>query len=260
MLTRKIHLEKKSGKEHPYRIIQTTGSVFKLIYGRASDTQSEVEVRFNSTKECGKMANNWLMWYKSFGYKEVAFTEGVPGVLYYFESQDGPGRVRIDGGANVYFPKGGIQFKSPKQGQRVLVHQIKKDPRLNVDFTFGSKYVATKLTSFPKTSSKIDKEITFSEVERKSLTQLYGSLMMGHEKHSQRLTKPYCGDFIFAFEKGVHRFLKFDKIPDVGKVVVYEPCFTSNFKSQSGWVTYCIPDFCAHIPRELSQKISKACE
>src|SRR5207237_393540 len=135
----------------------------------------------------------------------------TPGVLYYFQGERGPGRIRVDGNLadEVYFSAAANELPKCRVGQRVMVHGIHENPRLDGDFMFGSRSEVERVTAFPEPDWKrFEPPPEMKAGERKALMKMAGDAILGKRSAGGKPGDFRCGDYIFAYEKGVHRFLK----------------------------------------------------
>jgi hypothetical protein len=92
--------------------------------------------------------------------------------------------------------------------------------------------------------------------QRNRLLKKIGSAVLGHQKRAEKPHGRRCGDLIFAYEKGIHRFLKLGRNGGI-RVVFYELVFNSKLQRASSRILMCAPNFCSPVPasnvRELEQ-------
>src|SRR5262249_30553563 len=91
---------------------------------------------------------------------------------------------------------------------------------------------------------------------RRALLRLAGDALSGKQKRHRPLGEVPPGALIFAYERGVHRFLRRAKLPRVGTVVLHEPVLTSKLEPQSGEVLSCVPGFCELVPPRLARELA----
>jgi hypothetical protein len=251
------HFEKK-GTLNLFRRIGIRGSTLELVIGEASSGETHIACRHQSNTAALKAATQWMQWAREVGYAEIDLPEGIPGVVFRVDGQKGPGRIRIDTAENVYFDIDSVAAPRLKMNQRVVVQDIHRRRGPPIDFMFGSKLEAGRVIAFPEPKwSHVERKADLSQKVRDGLMRSSGEALSGHRSRDTAFDNARCGDLIFAFEKGVHRFLKFGRLPDgSAPAVLYEAVLTSNFKRCSTPILYCHSKFCELVPEELKAQIN----
>ncbi|MBI2898768.1 MAG: hypothetical protein HYY17_01145 [Planctomycetes bacterium] len=91
----------------------------------------------------------------------------------------------------------------------MILHGIHEDPTLDVEFMFGSRSEAERVTRCPEPDWKrLDPPTQMKPAERRALMAMDGDDILGKRRTGARPGDFRCGDYIFAYEKGAHRFLK----------------------------------------------------
>src|SRR5438046_735376 len=123
------HFEKR-GRLRFYRKIRLEGRVLLLGFGMAGEEEVEVRIDFASAARARAAAEHWAALARGAAFAEVALGSGTPGILYYFQGERGPGRIRVDGNlaGEVYFSAAANELPKCRVGQRVMVHGIHENP------------------------------------------------------------------------------------------------------------------------------------
>ncbi len=247
------HFEKKGGL---FRELEVRGATLKLTVGRAANDVVAVSMRQRSPAEAKRRLDAWARLALDAGFTELELPPGRFGVVSTLETPTGPGRIRLDGPEDVYFdspPAGPLPLRI---GQRVLVQGVRTDPRLDVEYMAGSKLRARSVLAFPRPRWNQHLAPGADARAQRLLARLSGKALLGHQRRARPLPKDVpCGALIFAFEKGIHRFLKLGHLPDVGTVVWYEPVLTATFQRQGAPPLSCIPEFCERLPPALVREL-----
>lgn len=252
------HFEKK-GALGLFRRFSAKGSTFQLAFGEASKFTIESPVKCRSAAEAARMVGTWSRWALEAGFAEVPIGAGTLGILFHLEAPLGPGRVRDDEGRNVYFDADACAASSLKQGQRVVLEGVKRNPRLEVAFMFDSKLQAKRLVASPvPVWSRFKATPDLDAKTRERLLVLAGPAIGGCQERKGTLAKTPIGSLIFAYERGVHRLLKRDKGADA-YFVFSEAVLTSKLTRAVSTTQLQVEKFCAPIPaalrRELEQRL-----
>jgi hypothetical protein len=251
------HFEKR-GRLRLFRRIGAAGPVLKLAIGTSGYSTTLVSVKYPSARAAQRAAGVWARWALEAGYAEVALGACIPGVLSTLKGPGGPGRVRTDEPEDVYFAAGAAVAPALAVGQRVLLEGVRRRPGLEVDFMFGSDFEARRVLPFPETKwSRFSARPDPDERTRRSLLALAGDAIGGHARRARPLADARCGSLIYAYEKGIHRFLKTGRLKGVGAVVFHEAVLTSALKRQSSPVLECIPAFCELVPEKLAAQLER---
>ncbi len=175
------------------------------------------------------------------------------------EAPSGPGRIRLDGPDDVYFDTDAAAPLSLRIGQRIVAQGVREDPRLRVPYMAASKLRARRVLEFPRVQWEQSPIRPGADSRAQTLlARMSGQALLGHQRRARPLPKDVpCGALIFAFEKGIHRFLKFGRVRDVGTVVFYEPVLTAAFQRQVAPPLTCIPEFCERVPPELARELEQ---
>jgi hypothetical protein len=251
----KRHFEK-PGTLRLFRRVTIRGTVVAVAVGRASEGETTFTIRCRSTGEARRTAETWARRALEAGFAEVELPAGIPGVVRTLEGPSGPGRVRIDACKDVYFAVEACGVAKLRIGQRVVAQGVQRSPGLKVDYLFGSKLEARRVLEFPR----IDPRRCMPAPDpgaraRRTLVTLAGPAILGHQRRAKPLIAAAAGDLIFAYEKGIHRFLKFGRLPGTGRVVFHEAVLTSGFARQASPVLTCAPEFCETLPASLKRAI-----
>ncbi len=251
------HFEKK-GRLRLFRRVGTRGSTLKLELGAAAEGMTTVSEKHSSPAAARAAAGVWCRWALEAGFAEVALERGLPGVVYSPQGPAGPCRVRTDAREDVYCAKGAALLPALEIGQRVVVEGVRRHPGLEVAFMFGSELEARRVVAFPEPRwSQFKAREDLSEKARRPLVALAGPALLGHARRERPLAALRPGSLIFAFEKGVHRYLKTVRVKGTGALVHYEPVLTSQLKRQSFHVLTCLADFCEPVPAELRRELER---
>jgi hypothetical protein len=119
----------------------------------------------------------------------------------------------------------------------------------------GSTLDARRLVPFPAPVMKARAPRRLGAKLRRTLLAAAGEAISGKQTRAKPLGQVPAGALIFAYERGVHRFLKRAKLPRVGTVVLHEPVFTSKLEPQSGEVLSCVPGFCELVPPRIARSL-----
>jgi hypothetical protein len=138
-----------------------------------------------------------------------------------------------------------------------VLEGVRRDPSLAFDFMFGSTLRARRLTAFPAPRWDALRPTELDEKTRRTLVARAGDAISGKQVRSRPLGRVPCGALVFAYEKGIHRFLKKTKLARVGEVVLYEPVLTSKLERQSGVVLSCVPTFCELVPAPITRELDR---
>jgi hypothetical protein len=250
------HFEKKGGL---FRRIESKGSTLSLALGRASEGTERVSVKCASALAARRLADTWSRWALEAGFAEIPLEEGTPGVLFFLSQPRGPGRVRDDEGKNVYFePEAAASVAKLAQGQRVLLQGVRERAKLRVEWMFGSRLAAEKLVGFQATPWNKYKQLPDPSAKiRAALAKLAGPRLEGWHVAAPALPKKVAvGTLIFAYEKGVHRFLGREPGDDED-LVHTEPVLTSKLTRQSGPPQIQVVKFCAPLPEKFRREAEK---
>jgi len=226
-----------------------------LALGRASEGMERISVKCASALAARRLADTWARWALEAGFAEIPLEDGTPGIIFFLSQPSGPGRVRDDEGKNVYFePDAARGIAKLAQGQRVLLQGVRSQPRLRVEWMFGSKLVAKSVLPFPAVSWSKYKQLPDPSAKvRAKLAKLAGERLEGWHVDAPALPKKVAvGTLIFAYEKGVHRFL--GREPGGDEDLVHtEPVLTSKLTRQSGPPQIQVVRFCAPLPEKFQR-------
>jgi hypothetical protein len=243
MIMKSFQLFEKKGKNHYARRMQISNSNLTLHFAQNGDEVS-VDLRFKNANAAENAGQYWQCSFANAGFDDFGIVDGIPGTVCTVTGSRGPGRIRVDGAIDdVYFAENMHELKSIKQGMRVLVSGIHKNGKRKESFMLGSTLEASKIRGYPEiVTANVVKEMPLNDRQRQIL--LAGEALQGHQKF-QGSKDFQTGDLIFAFDKGVHRFIK-----KKGKNIYYEELFNSQFKRQPGMILECIEEFCTVIPKQ----------
>jgi hypothetical protein len=250
------HFEKNT-RTRLFRRFSVQGSTLELALGAASEGTTHVSIRHRSGREAQRAADAWVRWALDAGFAEVTLEDGaVPGVVRWLDGPTGPGRIRTDEPADVFFAAGAAA-EPLEVGERVVLDGIQKKRGLDVEWMFGSKLAARGVRPFPDPRwSRFRPRPDPPEKTRRKLAALAGDAVQGHTRRARPLGRVACGTLILAYEKGVHRLLAIAKGHE-DDVVTYEPVLTSAWKRQSTQPLTCVAAFCEPVPEALRRELER---
>lgn len=251
------HFEKR-GRRNLSRRIATSGAKLRVTLGLAADYEQTFTATFETAARAERAAERWAIWALNDGYAEVARPRGELGRVSALEEPAGRGRIRTDRGRNVYFDRESTSPNVLRQGERVIVQGISKDPELKLDFLFGSQLRARRVVPFPAVDWKRHKVAPdMTPAQQRKLLAAIGDAIEGHRARESRMKAVPMGVLIFAYEKGIHRLLGGTKDRAGNFVrVLYEPVFSSKLARMGGPLSsWCISEFCTSVPRPLAREL-----
>ncbi len=170
----------------------------------------------------------------------------IIGTISYLAGPQGPGRIRTDIVGDVFFDLKNDTTKKFKQGQRVMVLDVKKKQKSKLPFMFESPWVATDVQPLTKVKKHTKKEI--SVVARKKILKEYGTSLKGF-KTQQKPSKPFeLGQIVYGFYSGVYRIVQFK-----GKVAICEEVYNAKLSRATGATNSWLTNFC----RPLQPSVAK---
>jgi|GEM_PF-4115665 len=248
------HLEKPRGLR-PFRRVELKGSTVTLVVGKAGGDALRVRIPKRSASAAERECRKWIGWALADGFEEIPLPKGAKlGRLSYLVGPEGPGRLRLDGPKDVYFSAEASGGHTWKVGQRVVVQGVQLDPKVaKVDFLFGSTLRARQVSPAPRPLPNTSpKRRPFAAQAARALIKLAGPAIEGHARHGKALGKLEPGRLLFAYDKGVHRFLALKHAGWDSKRVVYEAAFTSQLApAKESFEQFCLEEFCAPLPKAL---------
>lgn len=255
------HFEKR-GKLGLFRRFGVEGRELRLVIGQAGEGDHRFTVTAKSPAAAEKELERWSQWALDAGYALVALPAGVRlGVVATTESPRGPGRIRLDERDDVLFT--GAPF-DVAAGDRVMVEGVHRGAKRVPDFMFGSRLRAKRVLAFPKVDWKafplkpIPPAGVRARLAKKAGKPLLGKWTWEDEPEGPVFPKGVKpGDLIFAYEKGVHRFLRYAGTKRGGMLVTSEPVLTSTFERTSFMPSDAMESFCKPLPAALAREISR---
>jgi hypothetical protein len=250
------HFEAKGGL---FRELDVRGSTLTLTIGRAAEDVKTMSMKHRSPVEAKRRMDAWARLAIDAGFTELKLPFGKLGSVFRLEKPEGPGRIRLDGGDDVYFdtrPAGPLPLR---KGQRVLVQNVRTDPRLEIEYMSWSKLRAGSVLAFPKPEWNQHRPRPGADPEtRKLLSRLAGwAIRAEDQERAQPLPADVpCGALIYASKKGIHRFLKRTGPGVTGMVLVlHEPVLTTTFQRKVGRPESSFPEYCERVPPELVREL-----
>lgn len=237
----------KKGKSSLSRHLWTKGKTLHILFSQDASKVFELKLKLPRTSDISDETSFWSDSFRQAGFTEFLIQDGHAGSVAYIDPENESGRIRADAFGDVYFSQVSNHAKSAKQSLRVLVHDVFTNPELDVPFMFGYKLEASKVTNFPKGQSHSIQEIP--EKKRVTLLKKLGTLLDG-SKRSDEKNEFTPGQLIFAYQKGIHRYLGKQK-----KTVYYEEIYNSKLLRQPGFVYCSIAEFCHPVPEEILKQL-----
>ena len=234
--------------------------------GLAGDAEQLFTAECRSAAEAAQLVTRLNRWSELAGLQPFDLGPLKPGIVYTLKGPQGPGRVRLDNRDDVYFDPAAVDGVTLKQGSRVLVGEVRTDGALDVDFMFGSRLQAGRVSAFP--TAQPTKAAALAPEAREKLMGVAGPALGGwNAARKVRTERPRkvalaMGDLVYGFGAGIHLYLGVapsqrrgaDELP----LVSYLPLLSSKLTLVATGDDSCMWGMCEAIPARLREGLEKA--
>lgn len=243
----------KPGQLRSTRHIDLSKNTVTIHYSQDGYREATRVERFKNTAAAETFLNRVMQEMRNGGFEEYENPDGaLLGKVSHITKDGKSGRLRVDLIGDVFFDASSLKDAAKlKQSQRVFVYGIQKVKKPKVPFMFDSCYTATRVTPLPK--GKKHKPLELAPAVRKAIIKAAGRGIMGNKTPKESFHTYTVGEFIFAFEKGLHRIVEIKNYPNTGKFICVEAVFDSKLNRTHELIQGMVNDFASPVPTEVTK-------